>query len=95
MKKTKLNITQVLEISKHQGLFQMRGKKMDQRTFLSEALWQFSEASAFTDLILVCKDGEVAVHSPIIAKVFVKFGFSANLQRHERLLLPDNRCPKS
>ena len=64
---------------------------MDQGTFLSQALWQFSEASAFTDLVLVCMDGEVAVHSPIIANVFVKFGFSANLERPECLLLPDYR----
>ena len=68
---------------------------MDQRTFLSRALWQFSEASTFTDLVLVCKDGEVAVHSPIIAKVFVKFGIPANLERSECLLLPDYRCLSS
>ena len=68
---------------------------MDQRTFLSQALWQFSEASTFTDLVLVCKDGEVAVHSPIFAKVFVKFGISVNLERPECFLLPDYRCLSS
>ena len=33
---------------------------MNQETFLSETLWYFSEASAFTDVLLVCKDGQVA-----------------------------------
>ena len=67
---------------------------MDQKTFLSRTLWEFSEASDFTDLTLVCKDGEVAAHSPIIASVFVKLGsacFSANLERPQCLLMPDYR----
>ena len=33
---------------------------MNQATFLSQTLWYFSEASAFTDVLLVCKDGQVA-----------------------------------
>ena len=62
---------------------------MDQTKFLSRTLWQFFEASAFTDLVLVCKDGEVAVHSPILASTFIKFGF--NLERSECLVMPDHR----
>ena len=34
---------------------------MNQATFLSQTLWYFSEASAFTDVLLVCKDGQVAI----------------------------------
>ena len=64
----------------------MRGKKMDQTKFLSKTLWQFSEVSAFTDLVLVCKDGEVSMHSPMLASVFSKFGF--NLERPGCLVMP-------
>ena len=67
---------------------------MDQGTFLSRTLWEFFEASAFTDVTLACKDGEVSAHSPIIAAVFPKSGstfFSANFERPQRLLMPDFR----
>ena len=67
---------------------------MDQATYLSQTLWQFLEASAFTDLTLVCKDGKVAVHSPMLASLLLKIGFSclsADLERPEYLLMPDNR----
>ena len=70
------------------------GKKMDQPTYLSQTLWQFLEASAFTDLTLVCKDGEVAVHSPMLASLLLKIGFSclsADQERPECLLMPDSR----
>ena len=60
-----------LRTTKPQRLFQMRGQKMDQTTFLSQTLWQFFEASAFTDLTLVCKDGQVSVHSPILSSLFI------------------------
>ena len=67
---------------------------MDQGTFLSRTLWEFFEASAFTDVTLACKDGEVSAHSPIIAAVFPKSGstfFLANFERPQRLLMPDFR----
>ena len=89
-----LNKPQVLKTSKPQRLFQMRGQKMDQTKFLSQTLWQFVEASAFTDLTLVCKDGEVAVHSPMLASLLLKIGFSclsADQERPECLLMPDSR----
>ena len=61
--KTKIYIensrTQNLPTAHSQFLFQMSDKKMNQTTFLSQTLWQYSEASAFTDVILVCKDGKV------------------------------------
>ena len=62
---------------------------MDQTKFLSKTLWQFSEVSAFTDLVLVCKDGEVSVHSPMLTSVFSKFGF--NLEKPGCLVMPDHR----
>ena len=67
---------------------------MDQATYLSQTLWQFLEASAFTDLTLVCKDGKVAVHSPMLASLLLKIGFSclsADQERPEYLLMPDHR----
>ena len=51
--------TQNLPTAQPEFLLQMSDKKMDQTTFLSQTLWQYSEASAFTDVILVCKDGKV------------------------------------
>ena len=36
---------------------------MNQATFLSQTLWYFSEASAFTDVLFVCKDGQVVKKS--------------------------------
>ena len=62
---------------------------MDQTKFLSKTLWQFSEVSAFTDLVLVCKDGEVSVHSPMLASVFSELGF--NLEKAACLVMPDHR----
>ena len=79
----------------------MTVKKMDQATYLSQTLWQFLEASAFTDLTLVCKDGEVAAHSPMLASPLLKIGFSClsdDQERPECLLMPDSRslsCPHS
>ena len=67
---------------------------MDQATYLSRMLWQFLEASAFTDLTLVCKDGEVAVHSPMLASLLIKIGFTCldpDQERPECLLMPDHR----
>ena len=86
--------SEVLRTFQPQRLFQMRGQKMNQTKFLSQTLWQFCETSAFTDLVLVCKDGEMAVHSSILAPIFIKFGlscFSANLGRPECLVMPDHR----
>ena len=68
-------------------------KKMDQATYLSQTLWQFLEASVFTDLRLVCKDGEVAAHSPMLASLLLKVGFSclsADQERPGCLLMPDS-----
>ena len=67
---------------------------MDQATYLSQTLWQFLEASAFTDLTLVCKDGEVAVHSPMLASLLLKIGFSrlsADQEKPDYLLMPNFR----
>ena len=63
---------------------------MDQEKFLSQTLWRFFEASAFTDLVLVCKDGEMAAHSPMLGPLLRKFGLSANLERSGCLLMPDH-----
>ena len=67
-------------------------EKMDQATYLSQTLWQFLEASAFTDLTLVCKDGEVAVHSAMLASLLDKVGFSClSVEDQECLLMPEHR----
>ena len=64
---------------------------MDQEKFLSQTLWRFFEASAFTDLVLVCKDGDMAAHSPMLAPLLRKFGLSAGMERSGCLLMPDHR----
>ena len=62
--------TQNLPTAHSQFLFQMSDKKMNQTTFLSQTLWQYSEASAFTDVILVCKDGKVLAWPHLIFLTF-------------------------
>ena len=65
---------------------------MDQGAFLSRAFWQYFEASTFTDLVLNCDDGEVSVHSPILASVLSKIGFSSSSEeRQGSLVLPGLR----
>ena len=73
--------------------FQMRGRKMDQAAFLSQTLWQYFETSTYTDLSLICEDGELAVHTPMLASILVNLGVScsADQERPECLMIPDLR----
>ena len=68
---------------------------MDHEAFLSRALWQYLEASSFTDLVLICEDGEVAVHTPMLASVLSKIGFygssDGQQERPGSLVLPGLR----
>jgi len=66
---------------------------MDQAAFLSQTLWQYFETSTYTDLSLICEDGELAVHTPMLASILVNLGVScsADQERPECLMIPDLR----
>ena len=72
---------------------------MDQAAFLSRTLWQYFETSTYTDLSLICKDGELDVHTPMLASILINLGVSCsvNQERPECLVIPDLRyqphCP--
>ena len=66
---------------------------MDQAAFLSRTLWQYFETSTYTDLSLICKDGELDVHTPMLASILINLGVSCsvNQERPECLVIPDLR----
>ena len=69
---------------------------MDQAAFLSQTLWQYFDTSTYTDLSLICKDGELVVHTPMLASILINLGCcSADQERPECLMVPELRYPLS
>ena len=68
---------------------------MDQAAFLSRTLWQYLETSTYTDLSLICNDGQLAIHSPMLASILLNLGVSCSADQEgpECLIMPDLRYP--
>ena len=65
--------------------------RMDQGSYLSQALWHYRTLSQFTDLVLVCKDGSLSAHAAILAQFLTSLGikFSSSDDVPDCLVLPD------
>jgi len=44
-------------------------KGVDHKTFLSQTLWKFQQSNLFTDVTIVCSDGEVQVHRMMLVDI--------------------------
>jgi len=65
-------------------------KELDHKAFLCRTLWKFQNCQLFTDLSIVCSDGQVSVHKTMIVDLLKLSGISlADLGESESLLLPD------
>ena len=64
---------------------------MNQSSFLSQALWEYQGSSEYTDVTLVCWDGSLPAHAPMLAGLFTSFGISFRSREEvpECLFLPD------
>eukprot|EP00092_Neocalanus_flemingeri_P026148 GFUD01028339.1.p1 GENE.GFUD01028339.1~~GFUD01028339.1.p1 ORF type:complete len:683 (+),score=146.91 GFUD01028339.1:53-2101(+) len=64
-------------------------KEQDHRSFLSKTLWKFKSNFLFTDLTLVCGDGEVKVHKAMLANVIKFSGSNLSGEELDCLIVPD------
>ena len=64
---------------------------MDQSSYLSRTLWDFWGSCKYTDLTLVCVDGNLPAHAALLARLFTSFGinFPSREEVPECLFLPD------